>query len=98
MIKMDIEWFEFNAINWMEKILQKSDLKIIFEYSPRIYKEKESNYKQYSVDLLEKLKTFWFKLYNINLDGTLDQINNINAFYEIVLNKNTWQADIFCSK
>jgi hypothetical protein len=39
----------------MENILKSNNLKMIFEYSPKIYKNKEQNYEEYSINLLNYL-------------------------------------------
>jgi len=97
-IKMDIEWYEFDAILWMESILKNNNLKIIFEYSPKIYKEKENNYKDYSINLLLKLIELWFSLFHINNNWAIKNIENIEKYYNEILNSNIWQSDIFCKK
>lgn len=96
-IKMDIEWFEYDAILWMKNILKENNLKIIFEYSPIIYKSKEENYENYSINILNELNNLWFELYNIELDSSLSKIEN-NVDYFRTVSKWTWQSDIFCKK
>jgi len=39
----------------MKNILKENNLKIIFEYSPIIYKSKEENYENYSINILNEL-------------------------------------------
>lgn len=97
-IKMDIEWFEFEAILWMENILKNSNTKLIFEYSPRLYKKKEENYEEYSISLLNKLNSFGFSLYHIWQSGDLEKINNNADYYKMVMNNTIWQSDILCKK
>ena len=96
-IKMDIEWFEYDAILWMKNILKENNLKIIFEYSPIIYKSKEENYENYSINILNELNNLWFELYNIELDSSLSKIeNNVDYFKKV--NEWTGQSDIYCIK
>jgi len=98
-IKMDIEWFEYDAFLWMKEILKINDnIKIIFEYSPKIYKEKEENHEEYSINILNELNKLNFKLFHINKDWSLLKIDNNNEYYKSVLNNNIWQSDIFCKK
>ena len=97
-IKMDIEWFEFEAILWMKNILTQKDIKLIFEYSPILYKKKETNYRQYSIELLVKLQELGFRLYHIYPDATLEVITDIEEYYLRTMNSDIWQSDILCKK
>lgn len=98
-IKMDIEWFEYEAILWMKYILKNNDIKLIFEYSPIIYKNKEINYKEYSIHLLKTLKKYWFYLYHINeVNWNLEYINNYSKYYEKINSNKIGQSDIICFK
>lgn len=97
-IKMDIEWYEYNAIIWMENILKNNNLKMIFEYSPRIYKEKEKDYKLYSINLLNRLSEYNFDLFHINSDSSLRKINNNEEYFTEIINNKIWQSDVYCIK
>lgn len=96
-VKMDIEWFEYDAILWMANILKENNLRMIFEYSPIIYKSKEENYENYSINILDKLNNLWFELYDIKNDSSLSKIEN-NVDYFRTVNEWIWQSDIFCKK
>jgi hypothetical protein len=54
---MDIEGFEYNAILGMKEILKNNaGVKIIFEFSPVLYRFLNSDWKTYSVSLLKELE------------------------------------------
>ena len=97
-IKMDIEWFEFEAILGMINILKKNNIKLIFEYSPVLYKNKEENYKEYSIELLWILQKLGFTLYHICPDATTEKIIDIEEYYIRTMNSEIWQSDILCKK
>ena len=99
LIKLDIEWFEYEAIKWMMNVLSNNQgIKMIFEFSPYIYKKKEENYIQYSIEILEYLWNIWFYLFHISQhDWTLEKITNF-AQYTINIDSHKWQSDIYCTK
>lgn len=82
-IKMDIEWYEYNALLWMKELLRENTtIKMIFEFSPCLYKLFVTDYRSYSKDLLQLLADMWFSLYNIT--DWLSEIMDIDAFVEKV--------------
>ncbi len=96
-IKMDIEGFEYNAILWMKQIFSDNkDIKLLFEFSPIIYKKIDSDYRSYSIRILSTLTEFWFHLFHIESDGALTWIKDFQQYFEIV--DKIWQSDIFCTK
>lgn len=97
-IKMDIEWFEYEAILWMKNILKSNNIRMIFEFSPWIYKNKEKNYVNYSINILTELNNLWFNLFEITNESTLIKIEDNEKFFHKVFNNSIWQSDIFCIK
>jgi hypothetical protein len=88
-IKIDIEWFEYEAILWMENILKNNDLKIIFEFSPWVF------WKEKWVKLLEKLANLGFKMKHINYEKwNYTEIWNLKEYTDSI----KYQSDIFCEK
>lgn len=98
-IKLDIEWFEYEAMLWMKNILSKNQkIKMIFEFSPYIYKRKEKNYILYSINILKYLSNLWFCLFHISKHNwKLEKITNYNE-YMANINSENWQSDIYCAK
>lgn len=96
-IKMDIEGFEYEAILGMKKILQQPNIKMVFEYSPMIYKQKEKDYDSFSIRILDYLKGLGFHLYHVHFNGSMEVIENNTTYYHELSN---WigQSDIFCIK
>lgn len=99
-IKMDIEWFEYFAIEWMLWILKNDkDIKMIFEYSPYYYKGiYGKDYEKKSIELLDTLIEVWFELYEINYKWNLVIINNHIGFFHKINWSWAGQVDIFCKK
>jgi hypothetical protein len=86
-IKMDIEWFEWEAIQGMSEIL-KSTKYMIFEYSPKMFST------PYNYDLLDYLKKIWFKLSHIENNWDLKEIIDTKDYWENI----KVQTDVFCEK
>jgi FkbM family methyltransferase len=98
-IKMDIEWFEYEAILWMINILKNNKkIKMIFELSPYIYKRKEKDYIGYSIDILNTLSKLWFEMWNIWSNGKLEKIRDNAKYVEKTTNNKHGQSDIYCVK
>lgn len=98
-IKMDIEGFEYFAIQWMLDLLAKNNnIKMIFEYSPQFYQTLYGdNFTVESIWLLDQLKKLWFYLYEIHGESC-SSIEDTRAFFEKVFSSQGGQMDIFCTK
>ncbi len=87
-IKIDVEWFEFEVIKWMKKLLtENSSIEIIMEFSPQFYKK---IWKNYTLDFINYLKENWFKTYVFSKDTI--KIVDLNKFINI------FQMDILIRK
>ena len=99
LIKMDIEWFEYEAILWMINILKNNKkLKMIFELSPYIYQRKENDYICYSINILDTLSSLWFEMWHIATNGNLKRITNNEKYVHQINGNSHGQSDIYCVK
>ena len=94
LLKMDIEWYELEALKWMKNLLKNNDLKIILEYSPGLYEKMEPTGNT-GKEILEYLESFGFKIHHINQDWSYSIIPSITEYYNQV-QLDWWQSDIFC--
>ena len=70
-IKIDIEWFEFEAMKWMKKLLDSNgNIKIVMEFSPEFYK---NFWKNYTDEFIKFIYDKWFKTYSF--DDNLKEID-----------------------
>lgn len=83
-VKMDIEGFEREAIQGMEKILKHVKY-MIFEYSPGM--------KVYNYNILDHLMKWGFALYHIKEKAEPTLIQDTKKYYEKICKKG--QSDIF---
>jgi hypothetical protein len=100
-IKIDIEWYEYEAFLWMKKLLTNNkSIKILFEWSPQFYSNLSKDAREYSINILEYLKNLWFTLYQldtINI-GKRDEILDFNALYDNVWLEFWAHADIYAER
>lgn len=97
-IKMDIEWYEYEAFLWMRKLLEDNiDIKIIFEWSPQFYANLNENGKEYSINILNYLSNLWFTLYEVSDKniGEKYEITNFEELYNKVWTAFAAHSDIF---
>lgn len=94
LLKMDIEWYELEALKWMKNLLEINDLKIILEYSPGLY-EKMDSAGNTGKEILEFIESFWYKIHHIHTDGSYSAIGSIPEYYKKIQTQ-WWQSDIYC--
>lgn len=63
-IKIDVEWFEYEAMKWMEKLIDlNKNLQIILEFSPEFYHHFDENYW---LRFAQFIYSKWFETFDIN--------------------------------
>jgi FkbM family methyltransferase len=97
-IKMDIEWYEYEAFLWMKNLLQNNtNIKIIFEWSPQFYASISDNGKQYSINIFTYLTDLWFTLYEVSDKNIWEkyEITDFDELYTRVWTAFAAHSDIF---
>lgn len=95
LIKMDIEGYEYEWFLWMKNtLLSNKNIKIIFERSPRFYKNKNwEPDKDKAIKILQFLKENDFRLFEVN-GNNKTEIHDFDDLYR----KTPHQTDIFCTR
>lgn len=92
MIKMDIQGGEGFALEGMQVILKRFSPMLLIEFSP--FHLRHADYDPQS--MLCNLKFLGYALYEINYDGELCSIDNVDVFSNKFI-KNSF-TNIFCKK
>ncbi len=89
-LKIDVEWYEYEVLKWMENFIKrKNNLNIVMEFSPLFY-------KQIGIDpdeFIEYIYKFWFDTYKILSNGDIKNINlyEYTKIYQMnILLKKDW--------
>lgn len=94
-IKIDVEWYEYEVIQWMKRILSQNDtIKLYFEYSPVFYDKLN---KSTSRDLLIFLWKLWFNFFFIE-KGELKKCWTVDEIYTFVMSERDGQCDLIASR
>lgn len=97
-IKMDIEGYEFEALQWMKELLMKNkDIKVVFEWSPQFYEKLSNDGRKYSIDILRFFEELWFTLYQLDIKWgwAKKRITDFDALYDIVWSSFWAHSDIY---
>lgn len=93
LIKIDVEWFEFESIKWLKETIKNNNCKIFLEYTPIFFKNITDNINNYSINFLNTFFDLGYKIYDI--EDNLKEIINIEIF---VNNFNKVQTNLLILK
>jgi len=66
LIKIDVEWYEYEVFLWMKDIIQKIKPIIILEFTPIFYNKVYKNTEDFNLKFLEEILDLWYSIYHIN--------------------------------
>lgn len=93
-IKMDIEWYEFEAFRWMKSVLNEDMPVLIFEFSPVFLLP--NFWPDSAQEMLKFIVDFWYSLYEVFDDGEMLSIDSgsLKSYVDSFDNSDRRQADI----
>lgn len=65
LIKIDVEWYEYEVFLWMKNIIKKYHPMILLEFTPNFYETFYSD-KTFSYKFLKDFFSLWYDIYHIN--------------------------------
>ena len=103
LIKIDIEWYEYEALLGMKEVLTfNSCLTLILEFSPGFYQKLTKDVLWYGIWIFSVLESCWFdRFYHVDKKTqSLSPINleTLNIYIQEVMNSKYKQSDIICYK
>lgn len=85
LIKIDVEWYEYEVFQWMKNIIKRCRPSIILEYTPTFYKNFYNESDDFNIRFLKDILGLWYKIYHINefsLRWELYKTNNLEELFE----------------
>lgn len=78
LIKIDVEWYEFEALKWLENILQLNNCEIFLEYTPIFFQNLTNDINKYCIEFLKFFTNKSYRIYDI--ENNLIEIKDIEDF------------------